>query len=85
VIACRDEHPVVRHRDRLQPGPAARGQQAVDGGEVGGPVALTDRLDHLHAEDHGVAAVGFAVVTQLHVHPVRDASGFGAAAGRSPL
>ena len=66
MTAAGGEHPVVRHRDRLEPGSAARGQQAVDGGEVGGPVALADRLDHFHAEYHVVAAGGFAVVTQLH-------------------
>ena len=59
------QHPVVRHRDRLDGDLAAGGEHPVDGLEVGLPVLPADRLDHLD-RDHGVVLPGdVAVVAQL--------------------
>ena len=59
------EHPVVRHRDRLDPDAATGGEQPVDGAEVRRPVLVPDGLDHLHRHDGVVAALHVAVVAQL--------------------
>ena len=50
------------HQDRLDRRPAARGEPLVDRGEVGRPVLLADRLDHLDADDRVVVALDLAVV-----------------------
>ena len=60
------QHPVVRHGDGLQPDPPARRQVRIQGGEVGVPVALADRLEHLDRADRVELAVDVAVVTQFH-------------------
>jgi hypothetical protein len=80
VAAAGGEHAVMGHGDRLQPGPATRGQQPVDGGEVGGPVPFAHGLDHLHRQDHVVVPAGLAVIAQLDVHLVGEARGGGSPA-----
>ena len=47
------EHPVVRHRDRLDGDAAAGGEDLVDRLEVGAPELVADGLDHLDGQ-HGV-------------------------------
>ena len=59
------EHPVVRHRDRLDGDLAAGGEHPVDGLEVGLPVLPADGLDHLDRDDGVVLALHVAVVAQL--------------------
>ena len=56
--------------DRLQRDPAARCKDAVDRGEVVGPVLQTDRLDHLDTHDGVVGPGDLAVVAQLDVDKV---------------
>ena len=85
VGAPRHEVAVVGHEDRLDRRDPARREEAVDGAEVGGPVLLADRLDHLDRDDRVVAAACLAVVLEADVDAVRDAGGRGAVAGQGRL
>ena len=62
---------MVQH-DGLEPDPTVGRDEPVEGGEIGRPVALTDRFDHLDADDRVVLALGVAVVAQLHVDAIAD-------------
>ncbi len=53
--------------------PAARCENAIDRGEVVGPVLKADRLDHLDADDGVVGPGDLAVVAQLDVDEIADA------------
>ena len=64
---CGSRDAVVRHRDRLDRDLATGREQLVDRGEVGRPVLLADRLDHLDADDRVVLAGDLAVVDELEV------------------
>ena len=72
VLVTRREHAVVLEQDRLDPGASAGRQVVVDGREVGRPVLLADRLDHLDAHDRVERAVDLAVVAHLHVDPTGE-------------
>ena len=66
---------VVAHQDRLDGDGAAWCQPAVERGEVGRPVLLADRLDHLDAHDRVVAAVGLAIVLEPDLDTVGQPGG----------
>ena len=65
------EHAMVREQDRLHADLAARRERTVERGEVGGPVLVADRFDHLDAHDRVVPTFDVAVVAQLHVDATR--------------
>ena len=75
VAVAGGEHPVVRHRDRLDGDPAAGRQHPVDGAEVGAPELVADGLDHLHGHHGVVRRTGGgerAVVHQLDLDAVGE-------------
>ena len=75
----------MRHGDRLDGDLPAGREEPVEGGEVGGPVGLADRLDHLDADDGVVLAVDLAVVLQSDVHAVGHAGRVDPLAGELQL
>ena len=84
VLMAGRDHPRVVEHDGLEPDPTVGRDQPIERGEVGRPVALADRFDHLDAHDRVVLALGIAVVAQLHVDAIADARRRRRADGRGP-
>ena len=76
------EHRVVVLQDRLQPDPAARREQPVDGARSTRPSGCADRLDHLDADD-GVVLAARPRGSPAAARPTRSAKPGRARSGRA--